>query len=116
MAKELLLTPDGTILSFIIYPSAPIVIGGEPQLLTFPSSQLPESVVNDQWVTPAYVAMIDGGRVAWEEHSIPRASHESGAQYLARLKKKYAAWKARTEAHIQQRVDAAAAARWVNLG
>jgi len=115
MAKELLLTPDGTIMSFIVYPTAPIVIAGEPQILTFPSSELPPSVVNDDFVTPAYAALIDGGRIAWEVHSIPKADHESNAQYLARLTKKYAFWKARTEEQIQQRVDDVAAARWVNL-
>lgn len=113
MAKEILVIDRGQVVFFLLYGTPPIVISGQPQILTQASNQLP--LLAQQITTAQEKSLIDGGRVVWESGSIPKSDNETNQQYVNRLKKKWQNWSDRQDARIQKWAQQIANATWINV-
>ena len=113
MAKEILVIERGQAIFFKLYDQAPIVIGGEPQVLRQGSDELP--VAAAVFVGDTVKSLIDEGRISWEGIPVERAEGETDEHLKARYKQKWAKWSAREGRRISRWASEIAAIRWINI-
>jgi hypothetical protein len=113
MAKEILVIDQHQVIFFLLFEEPPIIIAGEPQALTQPSSALP--TIAADFMGPALMQIIDDGRVAWRVFPVTQGATETDAHLLARAKYKWTFWAAQESARIVEWAAQIAEVRWINI-
>ena len=113
MAQEVLILDKDALIFFKRYDSAPIVILGEAQVLTSPSSALPPLAADA--LGAAGIADIDDGKTSWQTTVLAPQDGESDASYEARAQAKWVIWDEREGSRIAEWADQIANGRWLDV-
>ncbi len=113
MAREILVLDFDSLIFMKRYAVAPIVILGEAQLLSSPSSALTPLAAGQMSVSD--IADIDGGKISWQITVIEKSSGESIADYEARVESKWSLWSESEGNRITKWADQISNVRWVDV-